>query len=285
MANLVLNGQSIDRVDEIAENFVEGDIVRAFRSGILVAWLEEYGYDDEASRIKVIVNAENLIPDIVKALDLDPAVVKSSQKRLVELAAKKEAEKVEEEKRLAELAARKAEEEKRLEELAAQKAQEESSISGNNSSIDALSGVGKSTEESAQGVAYCGSGYWIDPEKCVACGCCKDACPAEAISEGYAAYSIDTDKCVDCGTCTATCPNEAIQCGGCQNDMTGEPPIQIGDASLLQVIGRGRGMKYICEVCGFVYAPANNNGVAFEDIPDDWTCPLCGVGKDLFEPA
>ena len=49
----------------------------------------------------------------------------------------------------------------------------------------------------------------IDAEKCVGCGCCKDACPAEAISEG-AAYSIDPEKCVDCGACAATCPNEAI---------------------------------------------------------------------------
>ena len=49
----------------------------------------------------------------------------------------------------------------------------------------------------------------IDAEKCVACGCCKDACPAEAISEGTP-YAIDPDKCVDCGACAAQCPNEAI---------------------------------------------------------------------------
>ena len=48
-----------------------------------------------------------------------------------------------------------------------------------------------------------------DETKCVACGCCKDACPAEAISEG-ATYSINPDVCVDCGACAATCPNEAI---------------------------------------------------------------------------
>ena len=49
----------------------------------------------------------------------------------------------------------------------------------------------------------------IAADKCVACGCCKDACPAEAISEGTP-YVIDADKCVDCGACAATCPNEAI---------------------------------------------------------------------------
>ena len=49
----------------------------------------------------------------------------------------------------------------------------------------------------------------IDAEKCVSCGCCKEDCPAEAISEGTP-YAIDPDKCVDCGACAGTCPNEAI---------------------------------------------------------------------------
>ena len=47
--------------------------------------------------------------------------------------------------------------------------------------------------------------------------------------------------------------------------------------------------KYVCDVCGYVYDPAvgdPDNGVqpgtAFEDIPEDWVCPLCGVGKDMF---
>lgn len=47
--------------------------------------------------------------------------------------------------------------------------------------------------------------------------------------------------------------------------------------------------KYICGTCGYVYDPAigdPENGVApgtsFEDIPDDWVCPLCGVGKEEF---
>ena len=41
--------------------------------------------------------------------------------------------------------------------------------------------------------------------------------------------------------------------------------------------------KYVCKVCGWVYDPANNNNNANEDLPDDWTCPMCGVGKDQFE--
>jgi len=41
--------------------------------------------------------------------------------------------------------------------------------------------------------------------------------------------------------------------------------------------------KWQCTVCGYVYDPAET-GVSFEDLPDDWVCPECGVGKDMFEP-
>lgn len=47
--------------------------------------------------------------------------------------------------------------------------------------------------------------------------------------------------------------------------------------------------KYVCNVCGYVYDPEVGDpdggiapGTAFEDIPDDWVCPVCGVGKDQF---
>ncbi|UTB32967.1 MAG: rubredoxin [Methanobacterium sp. ERen5] len=48
--------------------------------------------------------------------------------------------------------------------------------------------------------------------------------------------------------------------------------------------------KYLCTACGYVYNPEEGDldngidpGTAFEDLPDDWVCPLCGVGKELFE--
>ena len=41
-------------------------------------------------------------------------------------------------------------------------------------------------------------------------------------------------------------------------------------------------MKYRCTVCGYIYDD-EKEGVKFEELPDDWTCPLCGVGKDMFE--
>ena len=47
--------------------------------------------------------------------------------------------------------------------------------------------------------------HQIAADKCVSCGCCKDACPAEAISEGTP-YTIDAEKCVDCGACASVCP-------------------------------------------------------------------------------
>ena len=50
--------------------------------------------------------------------------------------------------------------------------------------------------------------------------------------------------------------------------------------------------KYICDVCGYEYDPAVGDpdngipaGTKFEQLPDDWVCPLCGVGKDQFGPA
>jgi len=49
--------------------------------------------------------------------------------------------------------------------------------------------------------------------------------------------------------------------------------------------------KYKCTMCGYVYDPQEGDpengvppGTAFEDLPDDWVCPDCGVGKEEFEP-
>ena len=47
--------------------------------------------------------------------------------------------------------------------------------------------------------------------------------------------------------------------------------------------------KYVCSICGYVYDPAigdTENGVevgtAWEDVPQDWVCPVCYLGKDEF---
>ncbi len=51
-------------------------------------------------------------------------------------------------------------------------------------------------------------------------------------------------------------------------------------------------MKYECELCGYVYDPEVGDpdngiepGTAFEDLPEDWVCPLCAAGKDEFSPV
>lgn len=50
--------------------------------------------------------------------------------------------------------------------------------------------------------------------------------------------------------------------------------------------------RWICTICQYVYDPEtgdpDNNvspGTSFADIPDSWVCPLCGAGKEVFEPA
>ena len=43
--------------------------------------------------------------------------------------------------------------------------------------------------------------------------------------------------------------------------------------------------KYVCSICGYVYDPAEHDGVAFEDLPDDWRCPRCKQGKEKFNMA
>ena len=48
--------------------------------------------------------------------------------------------------------------------------------------------------------------------------------------------------------------------------------------------------KYECSLCGYVYDPEVGDpdsniepGTAFEDLGDDWVCPVCGAGKEDFE--
>jgi len=48
--------------------------------------------------------------------------------------------------------------------------------------------------------------------------------------------------------------------------------------------------KYVCKACGYVYDPEKGDqasgiapGTAFEDLPNDWVCTMCGAGKEMFE--
>lgn len=49
--------------------------------------------------------------------------------------------------------------------------------------------------------------------------------------------------------------------------------------------------KFICTICEYIYDPELGDpengiepGTAFEELPDDWACPVCGAGKESFEP-
>lgn len=51
-------------------------------------------------------------------------------------------------------------------------------------------------------------------------------------------------------------------------------------------------MKYECDACGWIYNEEEGlpeqgiaPGTKFEDLPEDFECPLCGVGKDMFSEA
>lgn len=50
--------------------------------------------------------------------------------------------------------------------------------------------------------------------------------------------------------------------------------------------------KWKCVVCGYIYDPEAGDpdsgvapGTPFQDLPDEWTCPVCGATKDMFEKA
>ena len=50
--------------------------------------------------------------------------------------------------------------------------------------------------------------------------------------------------------------------------------------------------KYVCEPCGYEYDPEVGDpesgiapGTSVDDLPEDWVCPICGMGKDVFIEA
>lgn len=41
--------------------------------------------------------------------------------------------------------------------------------------------------------------------------------------------------------------------------------------------------KYVCTACMYIYDPKENGNTPFEELPEDYICPICAVGKDMFE--
>ncbi len=65
-----------------------------------------------------------------------------------------------------------------------------------------------------------------------------------------------------------------------------------GDTKIKKLKGYKKMKKYVCDACGWEYDESvgdPDNGIApgtkFEDLPEDFVCPLCGVGKDMFSEA
>jgi len=69
-------------------------------------------------------------------------------------------------------------------------------------------------------------------------------------------------------------------------------PTYIAEQALIEQPRKEANLKkYECNVCGYIYDPALGDqesgippGTSFEDLPDDWVCPVCGIGKEEFSP-
>ena len=84
----------------------------------------------------------------------------------------------------------------------------------------------------------------------------------------------------------------ALQTGDTVGVVTETTKEGVTDAMASAIMEDDKDMrKYVCVTCGWVYDPAEGDtengvppGTPFNDLPDDWTCPACGVGKEYFEP-
>ncbi|MBR1821069.1 MAG: MBL fold metallo-hydrolase [Clostridia bacterium] len=65
-------------------------------------------------------------------------------------------------------------------------------------------------------------------------------------------------------------------------DLDNPVPTVLAEVDFSAVQASG---KYVCSVCGYVYDPAEHDGVAFEALPEDWRCPRCKQPKEKFNRA
>ena len=87
------------------------------------------------------------------------------------------------------------------------------------------------------------------------------------------------------------CYNKRISSNGCNKIKIKEMEIIISSngCNKIKIKEMEIMAKWVCNICGYIYDPEvgdPDNGVAagtaWEDVPEDWVCPLCGVGKDQF---
>ena len=77
-------------------------------------------------------------------------------------------------------------------------------------------------------------------------------------------------------------PNAKIYVNKDEMDLDHPMPTVLAEVDFSKQQASG---KYVCSICGYVYDPAEHDGVAFEDLPDDWKCPRCKQGKEKFNKA
>ena len=65
-------------------------------------------------------------------------------------------------------------------------------------------------------------------------------------------------------------------------DLDNLVPTVLAEVDFSESKGTG---KYVCSICGYVYDPAEHDGIAFKDLPDDWKCPRCKQPKEKFNKA
>lgn len=67
-----------------------------------------------------------------------------------------------------------------------------------------------------------------------------------------------------------------------QETAAGKAPVSAKKNNIENKKEKAAMKKYVCQVCGYVY-DEEEQGVKWEDLPDDYACPICGAGKELFE--
>ena len=86
--------------------------------------------------------------------------------------------------------------------------------------------------------------------------------------------------------------NAAVRISPCRADITQKSVTQLRRRLLFFIARRIKGMTKVCDLCGWEYNEEEgypDGGIApgtkWEDLPDDFVCPLCGAGKDEFSDA
>ena len=107
----------------------------------------------------------------------------------------------------------------------------------------------------------------------------------------------DEWRCPICGgtkKCFRPLMGEGSTKADCELPVETSPEKLTAAASTAKVIDQKETdpmQKYVCEICGYVYDPEVGDpdsdipaGTSFDDLPDDWACPICGATKESFVP-